>query len=454
MEQVRMPSSPPQAAPKTPAAAGGGDKTEAGDAAAARKDGFALLLAALGGAAAQPLAASEEAAVPVGSPAGEQATEGDAAARDAALALGAQEGPGPGAKDAVGKRAPAADGDEKPAKTPADVSLQEHLGMLLNQGLHALSAQGLRPDSMVNETARIDAAVPAAAGPGARKAAGGAGAARSAAQAPGLLPQSSSPLAASGDSVAAVPGAVPGADGSATAVAAGQELLKSVLEKAPGAEARVSLQEGTAGARGAAVHALAPSAIAVAEPAWADRSRAAPAAGAQPQGGAASGGDAGMASPSLQQGTGASDVPGGAGQDGALPGSFMEQLDEQVAFWVHQKSQHAEFTLDRDGQPVQVQLSLSGDVAKVTFLTDHAAARQALDAGIEDLRERLHEQGLALADVNVGVAGGQGGGAEGQGRGALAGREGAGGTARVEVPERGTVAGPRAAGHRALDVFV
>ena len=35
-------------------------------------------------------------------------------------------------------------------------------------------------------------------------------------------------------------------------------------------------------------------------------------------------------------------------------GSFLEELGEQVAFWVHQKNQRAEFTLDQAGQPVQI----------------------------------------------------------------------------------------------------
>ncbi|OYZ42302.1 MAG: hypothetical protein B7Y20_18450, partial [Acidovorax sp. 16-64-162] len=40
-----------------------------------------------------------------------------------------------------------------------------------------------------------------------------------------------------------------------------------------------------------------------------------------------------------------------------------EQIADQVAYWVNQKTQNAEMTLDRDGQAVQVTVSLSGSEA-------------------------------------------------------------------------------------------
>ncbi|MBN9329880.1 flagellar hook-length control protein FliK [Comamonas sp.] len=463
MEQVRMPSAQPQAASKASgaSASAGDDKPEAGDAASARKDGFALLLAALDGAAsAQPLAAAGDAVVPGTSTPGAQIPLDDAAADDAILAL---QQPGKsrlGVKDTTGRagarHAAAAEGEAKPASAPADAlahaSLQDHLTMLLDQGRHTLVGQGLGPDSMIHETARLDATVQPAVGAGARRA--GPAMARSAGRASGMLPQAVATLTgADGEGAAAATAtATVGASGVAHAAATDQELLKSVLEKMPVGDPRVSLQQaGTTGAPATAAHVWASSAPVAVDAAVGHAPRTDSGGGAQTQGGAGSGGGAAPVPP---QGVSAGDLAGGAGQDGALPGSFMEQLGEQVAFWVHQKSQRAEFTLDRDGQPVQVQLSLTGDVAKVTFLTDHAAARQALDAGIDDLRQRLHEQGLALADVNVGVAGGQGGSTPGQGSAHHPRHDAAAGTARVEAAEPVTGAGPRATGLRALDVFV
>lgn len=472
MEQVRMPSAQPQAASKASAtnAPAEDDKSEAGGVTGARKDGFALLLAALDGAApAQPLAAPGD-AVALGTPAtGVQAPLGDAAADDAALTLQSPDKSRLGAKNvkevkdakdttagAGAGHAAAAVGDAKPADAPADAlahaSLQDHLNMLLDQGRHALVGQGLGPDVMIHETARLDAAVQPALGAAARRV--GPGVARSAGQAPGMLPQAvATSIGADGEGAAASAG-VGGASGATHAAAAGQELLKSVLEKMPVGDPRVSLQQaGATGAPATAAHVWASPAPVAADAAVGHAVRVDLGGGAQAQGNTGSGTGAGAA-PVPPQGASASDLAGGAGQDGALPGSFMEQLGEQVAFWVHQKSQRAEFTLDRDGQAVQVQLSLTGDVAKVTFLTDHAAARQALDAGIDDLRQRLHEQGLALADVNVGVAGEQGGSTPGQGGAHHPHPAAAAGTVRVEAAEPVAGAGPRAAGHRALDVFV
>ncbi|MGB6115041.1 MAG: hypothetical protein WBF97_08125, partial [Comamonas sp.] len=188
MEQVRMPSAQPKAASKASAtnAPAEDDKSEAGGVTGARKDGFALLLAALDGAApAQPLAAPGDTVV-LGTPTtGVQAPLGDAAADDAALTLQSPDKSRLVAKNvkevkdakdttagAGAGHAAAAVGDAKPADAPADAlahaSLQDHLNMLLDQGRHALVGQGLGPDVMIHETARLDAAVQPALGAAAR----------------------------------------------------------------------------------------------------------------------------------------------------------------------------------------------------------------------------------------------------------------------------------------------
>ncbi len=42
-----------------------------------------------------------------------------------------------------------------------------------------------------------------------------------------------------------------------------------------------------------------------------------------------------------------------------------EPMADQVAYWVNQNTQNAEMTLEHDGQPVQVSVSLSGNEAHV-----------------------------------------------------------------------------------------
>lgn len=91
--------------------------------------------------------------------------------------------------------------------------------------------------------------------------------------------------------------------------------------------------------------------------------------------------------------------------------AFVDQLSEQVAFWVQQKTQRAEMTIDRQGQPVQVQVVITGNEAHVTFRSNEQQTRDMLDASTTQLREMLEQQGLSLAGVTVqtGDAGGQGG---------------------------------------------
>lgn len=47
-----------------------------------------------------------------------------------------------------------------------------------------------------------------------------------------------------------------------------------------------------------------------------------------------------------------------------------DRVAEQVAYWVNQKTQNAELTLQRDGHPVEVSVSLSGNEAHVSFRGD------------------------------------------------------------------------------------
>ena len=131
-----------------------------------------------------------------------------------------------------------------------------------------------------------------------------------------------------------------------------------------------------------------------------------------------------------------------------------EQMAEQVAFWINQNNQSAEMTLDRDGQPVQVRVSVSGNEAHVVFRSDQVQTREALDASMAQLRELLQSQGMVLAGATVDSSAGGGGQREpGQRQGGQPGR------GQVAVPGvEGAVGGARATaqqqGRGGLDVFV
>ena len=84
--------------------------------------------------------------------------------------------------------------------------------------------------------------------------------------------------------------------------------------------------------------------------------------------------------------------------------ALADQLSEQVAFWVQQKTQRAEMTIDRQGQPVQVQVVITGNEAQVTFRSNEQQTRDMLDASVAQLRELLEQQGLSLGGVTVQTA--------------------------------------------------
>jgi len=151
-------------------------------------------------------------------------------------------------------------------------------------------------------------------------------------------------------------------------------------------------------------------------------------------------------------------VPDGSGVQ-ADPSQMAgdDALAEQVAFWVNQKTQNAELTLDRDGQPVEVRVSLAGNEAHVTFRSDQVQTRDALDASTTQLRDLLQREGLVLAGVTVGSSGAGGAGGTGDGGAGreLSGRRGAQqGRVQAAVQSGGAAAAQVSAGNRALDVFV
>ena len=74
---------------------------------------------------------------------------------------------------------------------------------------------------------------------------------------------------------------------------------------------------------------------------------------------------------------------------------------EDMRFWIQGRQQRAELMLERDGQTVRVQVSVNGNDAQVTFLSDQAQTREALDASLAQLRNMLAQQGVQLLEVSV-----------------------------------------------------
>ena len=102
------------------------------------------------------------------------------------------------------------------------------------------------------------------------------------------------------------------------------------------------------------------------------------------------------------------EVPLPAGEaasfDAMAPFAAEDALAEQVTYWVNQKVQSAEMTVSRDGQPVEVSVTLSGNEAQVAFRSDQEQTRQLLDASMAQLSEMLRGQGLVLSGASVGTS--------------------------------------------------
>lgn len=133
--------------------------------------------------------------------------------------------------------------------------------------------------------------------------------------------------------------------------------------------------------------------------------------------------------------------------------SAEEFVTDQVAFWVNQKTQTAELTLDRAGQPVEVSVSLSGNEAHVTFRSDESQTRELLDRSMAQLSDLLQNEGLVLSGMSVGTSARDG--ADTRGSGQPRNRDGATRQAQVVVSApMGTPAAQRTASGRTVDIFV
>lgn len=103
------------------------------------------------------------------------------------------------------------------------------------------------------------------------------------------------------------------------------------------------------------------------------------------------------------------DSAAAAARSTATVSAFAQDVAKQCQVWISSDVRNAELRFDGVGdQPVQVQISLSGNEAQVVFRTDQAQARDLLGSAMGTLDQMLRGQGLALAGAWVGGSGTQG----------------------------------------------
>jgi flagellar hook-length control protein FliK len=138
--------------------------------------------------------------------------------------------------------------------------------------------------------------------------------------------------------------------------------------------------------------------------------------------------------------------------------AWDNQVGQKIIWMAAGQEQSATLTLNPpDLGPMQVVLSVTNDMAQVTFSSAQPEVRQALEQAMPRLREMMSESGLSLgnASVNDGAAEQrQAQQSDGQGRGqggrGFQGGDGKGAAATVDVPvRRGRVLG----GDGAVDTF-
>jgi len=452
-----------------------GKMAEAG-AGQAPQDGFSLLLAALGEGATAGLGASEE---------GVDALVGDAQDGDPAAALSALGALGfdpsllPSAQAAAalsaaaGAAGAAGLADPRQGASFSSGSLAEgRFGFAAVGGSDGLWSRGAGKagvDSLVGQTALLDGATEAAAlngvpGAGAGVSApmrGMGGRFQAAWAAAGLGAGGAEAAIAPAGAAALRAGAADSARAGGPDSTAALAAAASTVPLAGAAEHRDSaLLAGGAGAHRAAGDTLAglPASLFTAQPETAGDGRSPSGRGGDgftSTAAGAAGAALGEATRELAGADAFAAELSGASADAAQRAA-EDALAEQVAYWVHQNTQNAEMTLDRDGQPVQVTVSLSGSEAHIAFRSDQAGTRDLLDGSVAQLRELLQAEGLQLTGVTVGTSG-ESGARDGGGSGAGGDRQRQG--ARQALVQASAPAGAagrsrQGGGERAVDIFV
>jgi flagellar hook-length control protein FliK len=80
------------------------------------------------------------------------------------------------------------------------------------------------------------------------------------------------------------------------------------------------------------------------------------------------------------------------------------ELGQKVVWMVGQQKQTAELQLNPPNLgPLEVRISINQDQMSATFVSHHAAVREAIEAAIPRLRDMLADGGIALGNVAVGA---------------------------------------------------
>lgn len=100
----------------------------------------------------------------------------------------------------------------------------------------------------------------------------------------------------------------------------------------------------------------------------------------------------------------AASSPGSSNQILAYPGrtGWNQEVSQKVVWMVGAGEQSATLTLNPpDLGPLQVVISVNNDQADASFFSDNPEVRQALEDGMEYLRDSLQSSGLQLGQANV-----------------------------------------------------
>lgn len=87
---------------------------------------------------------------------------------------------------------------------------------------------------------------------------------------------------------------------------------------------------------------------------------------------------------------------------------FDDSFDQRIAWMADQRITHAEMRVSPEGAgPIDVRLQIEGHRVTAQFSAANADVRQALEAGMDRLRDLLGQRGMELADAQVGRQGAQ-----------------------------------------------
>lgn len=82
--------------------------------------------------------------------------------------------------------------------------------------------------------------------------------------------------------------------------------------------------------------------------------------------------------------------------------AWKDGLADKVVWMLGRNQMSAELRLNPANLgPMEIKLSMDQDQASISFLTQHAAVKEAIDQAIPRLREMLDQQNIDLMDVNV-----------------------------------------------------